>query len=35
MFKSIIASVALLKDSMTVDDDYAFIDSLSLIRIHR
>ena len=35
MFKSIIASVALLKDSMAVDDNYAFIDSLSLIRIHR
>lgn len=35
MFKSIIASVALLKDSMVVDDNYAFIDSLSLIRIHR
>ena len=35
LFKSIIASVALLKDSLSVDDSFAFIDSLSRIRIHR
>lgn len=35
IFKSIIASISLLKDSVAVKDDYAFVDSLSLIRIHR
>lgn len=35
IFNSIIASISLLKDSVAVKDDYAFVDSLSLIRIHR
>lgn len=35
LFDSIIASVSFLKDSLNVTDDAAFIDSLSLVRIHK
>lgn len=33
-FKSLIASVSLIKDSLNVEDETLFVDSLSLIRIH-
>ena len=31
-FNSIVASVALLKDSLSVKDDVAFVDSITMIR---
>jgi len=35
LFTQINASLSLVKDSLSVKDDYVFIDNISLIRIHR
>lgn len=35
LFKSVIASISMIKDSTNATNGYAFVDSLSLIRIHK